>query len=261
MLIRKEQFDSFSGAAVHNFENEMIEHLRRFSPRISRIVGDQGLLDEIRLGIQRAESYGFTNRGPARFYIESMFALGTGFDTDPLLPWAGEILRGRVPEDQMARADGLFRAADRYLTEVAGPDNEYALDALSRIRTLRKEDFRGFGSNYHERIIAELRRMYPRKAAYAGEAGLRSLIQEGFTASRECAITSEFGVTLILGMMYGFGHGIIGDPLYPWVAATLNHALVPNPNDRAERLFDKLKVYVDGIAEHLMGGHAQKQTD
>ena len=41
---------------------------------------------EIRFGLERAGSYGFTIRGPVRFYIELMVRLGCDFDTDPPYP-------------------------------------------------------------------------------------------------------------------------------------------------------------------------------
>src|SRR3954454_24480566 len=91
--IRSEQFDVFEQAALSHFEDDMVRHLREFAPAHAKGVGDAGLRRVIRVGIERAKSYGYSLRGPVRFYIELMIQFGSDFDTDPLLPWAGEHLR------------------------------------------------------------------------------------------------------------------------------------------------------------------------
>lgn len=92
LIIRKETMEVFEEALLRNFEDEMVQHIKQFTPRHSEIIGEQCVRQVAKMGIERARQYGLTNRGPVRFYIELMFMLGSNFDTDPQYPWAGEIL-------------------------------------------------------------------------------------------------------------------------------------------------------------------------
>ena len=61
----------------------------------------------------------------------------------------------------------------------------------------------------------------------------------------------ERGLTAIVGLLFGVGHGAAKDPLYPWVAATLNDPKVIDPNARAERLFRKAHLYCERMLASL----------
>jgi hypothetical protein len=92
------------------FEDEMVRHIGSFSPKTWEQLGEQGVRGTIAKGIERARDYGFTKRGPMRFYLEMMFMFGPDFDTDPEHPWAREILVEKG-WDQMRRADRLHEVA------------------------------------------------------------------------------------------------------------------------------------------------------
>jgi hypothetical protein len=93
--------------------------------------------------------------------------------------------------------------------------------------------------------------MYPQKAEDVGERVLRGLVDTASARAGGLGVTSETGRALIAGLMFGFGHGVLDDPLYPWVARTLNQQLVPDPNERAQRLHEKTRVYIDYMLQHL----------
>src|SRR5207302_709278 len=68
--IRSEQITVFEQAALEAFEDEMVEHLKKFSPEHCEVMGEPRVRSVIQLGMARAKTYGFTNRGPVRFYLE-----------------------------------------------------------------------------------------------------------------------------------------------------------------------------------------------
>ena len=94
LVIRDQQMQAFAQNAKKQFEAETVPHISRFAPRQFEILGEKTIGQIVSLGIERAEKYGFTNRGPVRFYIELMFMFGSDFDTDPQYPWAAELLGG-----------------------------------------------------------------------------------------------------------------------------------------------------------------------
>jgi hypothetical protein len=61
-----------------------------------------------------AARHGMTAPGDAATFALHQFMLGSGFASDPLVPWAGPILAGGGP----TRATDLFAASCRYLDAV-----------------------------------------------------------------------------------------------------------------------------------------------
>jgi hypothetical protein len=47
------------------------------------------------------------------------------------------------------------------------------------------------------------------------------------------------------------GHGFSNDPLFPWISSTLTDEKFPDPNERAERLQRKVKIYVEKAVQNL----------
>src|SRR6266403_4499601 len=134
VIIRKAQLEPAAKAAAAAFEQEMVDHLFSFSPKHCEVIKEPGVREVIRLGLQRAEAFGFTFRGPVRLFIELMFMFGSEFATDPQHPWAAAALQDKTVPDQMSRASLLYDAAQKYLEEVSGPNHRYAVASLRRTR-------------------------------------------------------------------------------------------------------------------------------
>ena len=251
LVIRKSQIDSLTHASLQQFEDEMVGYLKEFAPRLSEVLNERGVRRVILLGVERAEGYGFTNRGPCRFYLELMFTLGSQFDTDPQLPWAQDVLTDKKITDQMLRADALYRASAGYLDQVLGPENEYAVKALERLGAARLEEYDLAGDDAVNRALSGMRAMYPQKSDYVGEAVLRLITLRGFALADEYHVASPYGRALMVALTFGFGHRVVADPLYPWMAATLADTSIQEPEERCRRLHRKMKTYVDRMVEHL----------
>jgi hypothetical protein len=254
LTIRKEQMQAFRQAALQNFEDEMVAHLKEFTPHHAASLGEAGLRNVIRFGMGRAGRYGFTCRGPLRFYIELVFSLGSEFDTDPQYPWAAVVLTDPGIDYEMERADRLFDQYTEYRDAVAGPDRVYAKAAL---RALKNEPYAGFpvsDPRFTDRVLERLRRGYPQKCDVVGEAPLRALIGEAVATARQQGITSDPGISLIVALMFILGHGVTTDPHYPWVGDTLRNPDFGDPNQRAERLYSKSMTYLSRALAHIGEG-------
>ena len=254
LIIRKEQMEAFEQSAIRNFENEMVRHMKKFSPLHCKVIGDNGVREVIRLGIDRAEKYSLTNRGPVRFYIELMFMFGSDFDTDPQLPWAGKILNDPMAMDQMEQADQVHEKTTDYLDNVAGPVNAYTLDALRGIRRAASEDVTFSGEAFESGMLSQMKRMYPQKCKYVGDAPLRMLIQRGIELATTSSVTTTRGVALFVVLMFALGHGFSDDPLFPWASRTLKDPKIVDPDKRAQRLEDKAITYLDRVLAYLGDG-------
>jgi hypothetical protein len=249
--IRQEQVDVFKQAALRQFEDQMVDHLKEFAPRHWKVMGEPDGRKVIRLGIEAAREYGFTNQGPVRFYIELMFMFGSYFDTDPQYPWAGAVLREGVRMDQMERADRLYDATNEYIARVSGPDHKYLLEAMRRLRQARMEDVIKPGpsdeSTLEEHGLRQLQQIYPQKCAYLGEHALRALIQHGFGLATQRNFVSDRGMILMAALTFVVGHGFPRDPQYGWIQRRLDQERWPDPRDRADELYSKAMIYLQHI--------------
>jgi hypothetical protein len=254
LTIRKEQITVFEQAALRNFEDQMLEHLKGFTPRHYAILGEPGVRQVIRLGIERAGQYGLTSRGPVRFYIELIFMVGSDFDTDPQLPWAAEILNDSAIVNQMGRADRLYEAAMEYLSIVAGPQNTYVMEAMRQARQERLEDLPTSGEALDHAVLTRLNAIHPQKYAYVGEPGLRTLIQRGIESANSYAVDTGPGAALFIGLMFALGHGFATDPQFPWIANTLSNTAIVDTTKRVERLYSKMMTYLDHVLAYLAQG-------
>jgi len=78
--IREEQVESFRQVAVKKFEDEMVPRLTKLFPRTANKLGESGLRDVIRHGINRAREYGIVRRRDVGRYIAVMLMFGPNFD-------------------------------------------------------------------------------------------------------------------------------------------------------------------------------------
>jgi hypothetical protein len=249
-VIRVEQMKAFEEAARRQFEDEMVAHSKAFSPRLCEVIGDEQLRVAIHSAMKRGGGYGFTNRGPIRLFIEMMFLCGSGFDTDPQYQAVGEVLRGSG--DQMQRAEQIHEGYLDYLERVSGPGAINVHKALKDLLYFAQMPLT-FPDGFAAGMRREMHRIFPKKAAYVGEAGLKVLINEGIGEAQRYGFTTDRQAALIVVLKFAFGHGSTNDPLYPWIARTLNDGKIVSPEARAARLEKKAVTWL----EHVVAANEQ----
>lgn len=249
LVIREEQMQAFAQNAKERFEAETVQHISLFAPRQFEILGEKTIHRIVSLGMERAEGYGFTNRGPARFYIELMFMFGSDFDTDPQYPWAAELLAGQNSSDQMNRADQLHQRALHYIETVAGNNLEYEREALNRIVGPVPLTFSGTDAGS---IPAFFKRLYPQKCEFLGDSILEDLVKRGASSARAYS-ESPKAVLIFAGLMLIFGHGCLTDLQFPWIANTLETGTPGDEDRKIERLYSKTRVYLENVLVGLEG--------
>lgn len=247
--IRQEQIDAFRQAALQQFEDEMVEHLKEFAPRHWKVMGEQDGRKAIRLGIERAEKYGFTNRGPVRFYIELMFMFGSDFDTDPQYPWAREVLKSPTEMDQMLRADQLYERMEEYSSKVSGPNRRYLGEAMERLSHATPGDFIRPDMSLQQSILQGLKSIYPKKCDYLGDKVLDALVSHAFKIGQHYNFTTEKGQMLMVALVFAAGHGFPNDPMYSWIARRMDSKRWPDPTRRADELHSKAILYLKYILQ------------
>ena len=251
MRIRQDQMDAFAADGLSRFENDMLLHLRGFAPRHCEVIGEQATREVIRLGFERALKYQLIRRGAVRFYIEMMFMLGSAFDTDPQLPWAGETLNDMSVPYDIDRAEILFDRTAEYFQATAGENNVFAMESVRRLKRIGLEDCPPPGTDFTDNVISRLRSTYPQKFDYVGEAVCRYLILRGFKLAGQHSCGVHEGGFVFVAAMFAMGHGFATDPLFPWVRATLTDPLLHDPAQRVRRLVLKMKTYLEAVLKYL----------
>lgn len=250
--VKKTQMDAFAQAmALEQLESDMLVHLPEFSPGDVEPLGKAGMLRVVRLGIERARAYGVTNPAMLRSYVELMFMFGSFFDTDPFLPWAGEVLRDPELAGQVERTRLLYEKTCWYQQSVAGPDRRVALQVL---QDLSGGSVDGFSFD-DPRIASEIQRavwnIHGSRGSYLGEPRLRQLAVEATESARRHGLGAARDVVLVALMMFMLGHGFAEDPLYPWVIVTLGDAPGEDMGARSRRLNEGFQGYLEQVLSQV----------
>ena len=221
--IRKHHIRALENVAKARFEDEMLEHLKNYAPKLYEIRGEQCFRKVINLGLSKSEDYELTNRGPVRFFLESMVSLGCDFDTDPQLPQAGEILSGIKTKNQATRSNNLYLYVTNHLRRCMGIKNEHLVSALSRI-TSNNHPYQWekmLENDYSNSCLKFIFYLWPEKASHTGNTKLRTLITTGSMHADTNNIHTPKGSFIITVLMFMLGHGAINDPLYYWIKESL----------------------------------------
>jgi hypothetical protein len=154
----------------------------------------------------------------------------------------------------MVRSQALYEAVIDYLDAVAGPKNELQIAAIQRARGIEPVQLTQMPGTFESRILNLFQHVYPEKAVKAGGEALESVIH------RATAIASKvnfdrfqgFGASVLAMLMFGFGHCVAEDPLYPWVADAIAAGSPSRPAEgRVELLTARSKAYLDAMLKTL----------
>ena len=251
LTIRSEQMRSLEKAQAERFADELVEHIEDFAPIQFGSMGKGSVRNTISMGLKDARGYGFTLRGPARFYIETMFMLGSFFDTDPQYQGIIQALFDKDDIDEMVRADRLYDKIMEYIDTTSGPQHEYERLALNRAVRARYEDVIAFAERSTSDCVNELHRIHPEKVQALGESAIAALVDKACAMAAERGSSWIAGSPVFAGLMFTFGHGCFDDSQYPWIAGTLENAKSTDANVVLERLFQKFLVFLNQAKSNL----------
>lgn len=251
LTIRHDQMKAFEQAARAAFEREMIAHCKLFSPRVCETINDEQLSSAVHSAIERAQLYGFTNRGPIRLFVEMVCLLGSAFDTDPQYLTLSAPLRGTGNE--MLRADELHMRQTAYHEVVSGPKGLHERNSLTNLRLLAQIPIDSSMENFDEFMLRLLWMTYPEKAECIGEGSILALISNGRAKSESFNLYEVREQALITTLMFTFGHGCTNDPLYPWINRTLEDVRVSSAALRAGRLEKKALTWLNQVIDEYEG--------
>jgi len=251
LTLRADQMQVLGRSMLDRFKEELLRHLRGFAPELHALRGDAVFRQVIDDGVTRAARYGFTNRGPIRFFLECMVAYGDAFDTDFLLPDVEERLTAPHAHGQLWRAAEVFAAVDAYQVATRGRNNELAIAALRRIGPFLDGLDVLVDDRLEHQLLELAASIHREKAAYAGETRMRRLVALAREEASRFGLATAPGTGLLAGLMFALGTGIARDRLYPWVHHTLTTPVEQAAARRIERLRRKTRMYLAATLRNL----------
>jgi hypothetical protein len=119
--LRKGTTEPLAASGMSRFYEAVIARLNELFPEKCKYLGELSLRRLINRGIELANSYGLSSQRDLSIFVVLMFVLGTGFDRDPLTPWASGILRDDKSIKAEQKADRLYTEALSVLKRWWGP--------------------------------------------------------------------------------------------------------------------------------------------
>lgn len=237
LTISQDQIESLKRAASERFLSRTLRHIETHFSTHWRIIGEAQLRVVIRLAVERAGRHRLTTERDVCLYLNLMLLLGSAFDADMQLPWAGKILSDAAVPNPQGRLERVYDAALEYLDRVVGKRDEHWERALKRV-AMHVNDKTAVprAANFADDAISMLESIYPHKFAAAGEEVIRTFIAAAARAAGEYGAASWKHVMLYLVLAYMLGSGFDRDPQFPWAGEILRDASSPDPVIRLERL-------------------------
>jgi hypothetical protein len=206
---------------------------RYYDPRILRVYLPSCVEDELRSVFGPIECFWMEDGNGPEEILE--FRLGRG-----------ELQQARLPLATGAwQRSGLNAPADtgRVATEEMHPSGMLAI---------RKEQMALFVASeiekFENRVIAHLRKHFPRKCDALGESKIRRIIQHGIKQAASYDIRAERDVCKYIDLMFAFGRNFDKDTMLLWPAAILNDRTILDSKMKMERLFE-------AAMQHVYRGH------
>ena len=224
------------------FERDMAAYLKQYFP----FEAAHSDLDRwVRTGLAKAGQLGFTTCQQCAMFLALTAMLGGGFDEDPLIPWAAEM----VSNPRESADDRLSRVYDKgieFLSATGGRKCAWLVRAKLRVR---RQDMRLDAGISRGAVPVRIREllagMYPEKARVAGESALKKLVALAMARARARAAETFESALIHATHMFYLGAGFDHDPCYPWAGNTLDGE-DGGPADRRYRRMHQLSLdYLD----------------
>ncbi|MDE2397627.1 MAG: hypothetical protein KGL43_02055 [Burkholderiales bacterium] len=230
LTIRQAQLDTLADWRARDFEDRALAHLQRWMPRHCNLLGAEPMRRVVRQGLAKARHYGLGAECTVIGYVDLMCLLGSGFDLDPLLPWAAEILNEPPRADPVERGDRLYDAAWSYIDRIVAdyrdaggkPLTERLVVLLREARSSARDELVDDAMPaFAVELQQTLAQYFPAKTALVGAGRIAALALDARRRALQHGFRSLRGTRVVALLMFILGAGFDADPLLPWLPPLL----------------------------------------
>ncbi|MEO8545372.1 MAG: hypothetical protein ABI434_17445 [Burkholderiaceae bacterium] len=210
---------AFRSMGQAHFETAALAHIQKHFRNHWRVLDCQRLRELARLLQVRAAAHHITDERGLYQYLSSGLYLGSGFDHDVSLPWAGQALgetAGEAMGETDHRAERLQDATLAYLDAVCGRDNQALIAAFGRLRTMLGNVKLTRTPAAEVPILQMLGLLFPEKFDAVGAERTHALLQQAVDLARRHEMASPLAPLYLACLMFVLGSGIAEDPMYFW---------------------------------------------
>jgi hypothetical protein len=248
LLIREEQLNLLGRIPHTSFEAELVRHFMRYYPHECGRAGTAHVRELVCLGISRGLVHGYTAHREIGLFINLMVMLGSGFTSDPQIPWALAQLNDLAIDDPFQRIQRVFRSSLQYLENCFGPKSSGMVKTLIRIRDFDLASApRSVGLQLYEDLSKLFQYLCPPKYSAQGEASTRELISAGFDRAELYGVKSSVGRAVHITLMFMLGARFDEDPLYPWAGQVLRDKSLADEATRVRSLHNAAMQYINEV--------------
>ena len=232
-----------------SFIEELLPYFKEKDAFHSAAIGDNGLRDVIRLGIERASLHGLTRKSPVKLYIHMMLYLGSYFDDDPLLPWVQDILKSdNFDEAQAEKANELRSGFIEYLEEISGKNGEHLQSFMKTCQAKLDEENSQISNND---AVSFIKSGYPQKFQHVGSDLMSRLVDHSEQFCRANDLSEGRSVLSLSCLRLVYGTRMLEDPLFPWMKKVFEADAAKTKKDE---LFHKVtKKFLSTVVQYVEG--------
>jgi hypothetical protein len=247
LVIRESQLAAFAGASQAGLERRLRAGLAESFPHGAGRFGAAALAALVQLGIEKAAAHGLEAEADVLNYLRLMFLLGSHWEQDPQSAWAAAMLRGEQGAAAQ-RVGALWERAQAWRQRVMGEGDAQHLAALRYVLGSSVEELCKSPSRSQRDLLIQLAAVHPRKFAEVGEQNLYDLTRLAVEGCKRFDLADRWAVVLITQLMFLFGAGFLGDPLYAWAHEALQEAADAGVDEKLERLLRAARAHLSAQA-------------
>ena len=177
-------------------------------------------------------------------------ALGCQFVFDPVYAQLSKAIGDYDSDTQMERAEDLYQASLLAIDEINGPDDSSVLSAWQRIKDWA-ESLQVPANLEASYVMSEMQALYPQKAEYAGETALLQLYESAVGDCQAYHCDQPRPIMLLSILKFAFGSGCLQDPLYGWIATTLDRNVDKHSGESFLQLERKAIIWLDAVLSKI----------
>ncbi|CAN5609805.1 hypothetical protein BH10BAC3_BH10BAC3_34970 [soil metagenome] len=222
LTIRRAQFKAFEVVKPVIFIPIMIKRLAEKFPALAQLIGEEGLIKIIEAGIIKSKQYGIEIAYETGVFIEMSVFFGSAFDTDPLLKWAGEILKSKLssPGEKII---SLASEAMEFMNRTIADEMIYPVPQFNKIiNTSFQELVIAFEHASQSEFSNFLKKCWPEKFNLLKPEDLDLLFSLSSGRADDYNFKSNEAKYYYTLLMFLLGHRFDMDPQYPWIVELLN---------------------------------------
>lgn len=244
LVIRESQLAAFADASQAGLERRLRAGLAESFPQRVARASEPALTALVRLGIEKAAAHGLEAEADVQSYLRLMVLLGSHWEQDPQSAWAAAMLSDTGHGTAAERIGAIWERAQAWRQRVMGEGDSQHLAAVRYVLGRSVEALCKNPSRSQRDLLIQLAAVHSRKFSEVGEQSLYDLTRLAVEACKRFDLADRWAVVLIAQLMFLFGAGFLGDPLYAWAHEALTQAAGTGVDEKLERLLRAARAHM-----------------